>query len=322
MLSLILIALAAVLPAEPATLRVLQFNVLYGGDPRPELGNGHPLQNKPRHSEIAAVIRETKADVVVVCEMTRAARTRLPELLSEYDLIGDLFIRRTLAAEPIRDVPLPPKHTQDPSGALLRLANGTQLAVFGTHWRPQPDMLERARVESLVAPLTPARVAQLAADDSVLAPAKATLDALRPWLARGAAVLLAGDLNQASHLDWTRRAADSKVARWAGATCPEVPWGGTRHLESGGLVDAYRAVYPNEISHRGDTWTPAYADGTPGRRSFAAQYAARIDYVFIGGPCRAQAAWVVGEPGPYSDVAHEPWVSDHRAVLVEIAVGH
>ncbi|MER7332900.1 MULTISPECIES: hypothetical protein [unclassified Micromonospora] len=46
----------------------------------------------------------------------------------------------------------------------------------------------------------------------------------------------------------------------------------------------------------------------------------RIDFVFAGGPATTRDSWIVGETGPYTDLAIDPWVSDHRAVLSEFEV--
>lgn len=322
-LALLAAACLAAEPSEPAPgktrLRVLAFNILYGGDARSELGPGHPLQGRPRHAEIAAVIRESQADIVVLCETTPGSRNRLPALLPEYDAIGDLLVLRSLGARPLETERLPPKHMTGGPAAHLRLANGTDLAVLGTHWRPHPDAIEQARLASLAGPVTADRIRELALSPSGIASAEATVAAVRPLLEKGFAVIVAGDLNQASHLDWTERGR--AVRRWAGGETPAIPWEGTRRLAAAGLVDAYRAARPDEAKSPGDTWTPAYPEGTPGRRPWADQYSARIDYIFTGGPCRPLRAWVVGEPGSAAEITREPWVSDHRAVLAEVEVG-
>ncbi len=43
----------------------------------------------------------------------------------------------------------------------------------------------------------------------------------------------------------------------------------------------------------------------------------RIDFVFVRGATVADA-WIVGETGPRTDLAVDPWPSDHRAVLAEV----
>lgn len=309
---------AALAGAEPARLRVLEFNVLYGGDPRAELGADNPLNNKPRHAAIAALVRETRADIVILCETTAGSRAQLPALLPDHDAIGDLLIRRSLGARAL-DAPTPPKHMTGGPGATLRLPNGTDLVVFGTHWRGNPDTIEAARLASVAHQPEEAWTAKLAAHPSTVTAAQATAQAVEPWIRRGAAVVLAGDLNAASHLDWTARARS--LRRWAGGPTPEIAWEATKRLAEAGLVDVYRATHPDEVKSPGDTWTPPYPDGMPGRRPIADQYAARIDYIFIAGPCRPVDAWVIGERGSSAEMQRETWFSDHRAVLAEIEVG-
>lgn len=313
-----LLACAAALVGAPVRLRVLEFNILYGGDPRTELGAGHPFQGKPRHGAIAEVVRDVKADIVVLCETTPGSRAHLSAALDEFDAIGDLLIRKSLGARPFEG-PSPPKHMTGGPGAVLRVGPTTDLVVFGTHWRPSPDPIERARLASKQGALTPKLLQELAASPAASAAAEATCRAVEPWLRKGAAVIVAGDLNHPSHLDWTARAIS--LRRWQGGPTPAIDWKPTRLLAEAGLVDAYRAAHPDEVRFPGNTWTPAYPEATPGRRPYAEQYAARIDYVFTGGPCRPIGAWVVGETGSAVEIPRKVWVSDHRAVLVEVEVG-
>lgn len=316
--SIAMLAGVTALVGAPVKLRVLEFNVLYGGDPRTELGAGHPFQGKPRHEAIAEVIRETKADIVILCETTSGSRARLPALLSDYDAIGDLFVRKALAARPL-DGPRPPKHMTGGPGAILKVGPTTELVVFGTHWSPSPDPIERARLASKQGALTPELLQQLAASPPALAAAEATRKAVEPWLKKGAAVIVAGDLNHPSHLDWTARA--TSLRRWQGGATPAIDWKATRLLAEAGLVDAYRATHPDEVRFPGDTWTPAYPESTPGRRPYSDQYSVRIDFIFTGGPCRPVDAWVVGETGAAAEIPRKTWISDHRAVLAEVEVG-
>ncbi|MGE8427099.1 MAG: endonuclease/exonuclease/phosphatase family protein, partial [Sphingobacterium sp.] len=60
-------------------------------------------------------------------------------------------------------------------------------------------------------------------------------------------MILGGDLNTPSHLDWgknTKKIHHNLV----------VPWYSTKVLADIGLVDTYRTLNPNPITHPGITW--------------------------------------------------------------------
>ncbi len=67
--------------------------------------------------------------------------------------------------------------------------------------------------------------------------------------AKGRSVILGGDFNEPSALDWTdgtRNLFDHNGV--------VVPWESTRLLDQAGFVDAYRSKYPNPATHPGFTW--------------------------------------------------------------------
>lgn len=79
-------------------------------------------------------------------------------------------------------------------------------------------------------------------------------------------MILGGDLNTPSHLDWTaktRKIHNNLV----------VPWYSTKVLQDIGLVDTYRTLNPNPITHPGITWH------TKGENDDH-----RIDYIFYKSP--------------------------------------
>jgi exonuclease III len=123
-----------------------------------------------------------------------------------------------------------------------------------------------------------------------------------------AAVLVTGDFNEPSALDWTEEVVAT------GAKPIAVAWPTTGRLMEEGFVDAYRAVHPDPVAKPAYTWTPRYdeaaADDEPDR----------IDFVLVRGDgVTVTDAAIVGEDGPRSDIAVLPWPSDHRALVAEIS---
>jgi endonuclease/exonuclease/phosphatase family metal-dependent hydrolase len=124
-----------------------------------------------------------------------------------------------------------------------------------------------------------------------------------------AAILVTGDFNEPSHLDWT----EAVVA--AGMHPVAVEWPTTKRLTDAGFIDAYRAVFPDPVAKPAFTWTPMWST-----EDDPEDHHDRIDFVFARGDgLTVTEAAIVGETGPRSDIASDRWPSDHRAVVAEVA---
>jgi len=121
------------------------------------------------------------------------------------------------------------------------------------------------------------------------------------------AVFVTGDFNEPSGHDWTEAAVAAGQKRLA------VMWPTTATLEAEGFVDAYRAVHPDPVARPAYTWTPMYDETAED------DHPDRIDCVLgRAAGLAVQDAWIVGETGPRTDLAVDPWPSDHRAVMAEV----
>jgi len=67
--------------------------------------------------------------------------------------------------------------------------------------------------------------------------------------AKGSIILVGGDFNEPSHLDWEE--ASKELFDHKGAV---IPWPCTLMLQNAGFVDTYRELYPNPVTHPGFTW--------------------------------------------------------------------
>ncbi|WP_107047705.1 endonuclease/exonuclease/phosphatase family protein [Streptomyces albus] len=144
---------------------------------------------------------------------------------------------------------------------------------------------------------------------------KHILAPLAPYLARAEEepVLVIGDFNSPSHLDWT-----SEVCT------PPFNWPVTQFLEDAGFTDSYRAVHPEPTADPGLTWSPVtlWREGLQ-----RVEPQDRIDFIFHkGSRLRAldSRTLVTGCPAPAEEHPawqHHPryryntWPSDHAAVL-------
>lgn len=98
--------------------------------------------------------------------------------------------------------------------------------------------------------------------------------------ADGYNIILGGDFNEPSHLDWTE--ATCNLYDHHGLV---IEWPQTKSLEQAGYVDAFRAIYPNPLTHPGITF-PADNPLVPVKRltwTPRADERERIDYIFFKG---------------------------------------
>ncbi|MEM7261843.1 MAG: endonuclease/exonuclease/phosphatase family protein, partial [Planctomycetota bacterium] len=235
--------------------------------------------------------------------------------------VGSIYARY-----PVRRLP-------SPSGVTVaRVEVGSRsVVVINCHWRPYPygpyEVQERIRAGTL--PGDPSKFAAeiLRASDKVdgVKGRRETLEVVRSWRRRGETVVLTGDFNEPSHLDWTARAARDGLDRWVSnpSATPlrfAIPWRGSRELRALGLRDVYRDRFPNEVTHPGNTWTPRYEKEESDRREWGEQVLDRIDLVYVAGPgVKVIDAARVTEAGAGGErEVGEGWPSDHYAVWGEL----
>ncbi|MFJ4224266.1 endonuclease/exonuclease/phosphatase family protein [Microbacterium sp. NPDC089695] len=226
----------------------------------------------------------------------------------------------------------------------------TQIAAYGGHleYRYYATYLPRGYAGDVLAPGFPtewrgwnklsAPVTDveriLAANDASGRPAAAA--ALTADMAAereaGRITMMGADMNEPSALDWTDSTADLYDHNGVVA-----PWQTTAVLRDGGLVDAYRAMYPDPVTHPGFTW-PADTPGVDVSQLAWAPEADerdRIDYLFFAPDERLTltSTRLVGPVGdivrgaralPVSDeeifTPQTRWTSDHKGLQSQFVV--
>jgi endonuclease/exonuclease/phosphatase family metal-dependent hydrolase len=106
-------------------------------------------------------------------------------------------------------------------------------------------------------------------------------------------LILAGDFNSGSHLDWTAKNKANKYHKI-------IPFPSTIAFESKGFIDAYRKVWKDESLYHGLTYSPLFKEG----------YMDRIDFVYYKGNR------IVPIEAKVIDSSTSFFPSDHGAVLV------
>ncbi|MEU7641955.1 HAD-IA family hydrolase [Streptomyces sp. NPDC039016] len=128
-------------------------------------------------------------------------------------------------------------------------------------------------------------------------------------------VLLVGDFNAPSHLDWTQATAPLQCGYGP------VGWPVTKAAEDTGLRDSYRVAHPDPLRDPGATWSPVHDTHEDG--SGRAEPQDRIDYVLYAGArleVHDATAYVSGTNALFPDVAGNDWPSDHAAVLTTFSL--
>ena len=259
-------------------LRVLAWNIWHGGRRK---GRDEGVQR------VVEVIEDSRADIVLMQE-TYGSGPRISGRLG-----FDYYLRSSnlsvMSRFPIEDV--------------HRLYQGFRLG--GATIRLRPDLAIQAY--SLWINYLPSVESQLAAGATAEALAAADAETrgkemndilaeLLPHVATvpGMPVLVGGDFNSGSHLDWTPAA--SQLANHHGRV---VAWPVSLAMQAAGFVDTYRAAHPSPIEFPGTTWSPEFPESHPDR----------IDYVYVRGD-----RWNVLDSEVLSEHARG-WPSDHAAVL-------
>lgn len=123
-------------------------------------------------------------------------------------------------------------------------------------------------------------------------------------------VLLFGDFNAPSQLDWTEATADQHCG------VGDFEWPTSKIPLEAGLTDALREVYPDPATDPHITWSPIYKtnDDYGGRD----EPMDRIDFIYYKGDLTPVDADTVvrGNPKPEPDQEDNEWTSDHKALIV------
>lgn len=305
-------------------LRVMTFNILQGGGNAGNVGFADSKFGGSRIDEIVDAIEAAKPDIVGVQEDCRDNRL-LDALGDDWRRQGSIYARL-----PLSEAKVQPYLT----AVKVHVSSSRTITVVNCHWLPPrngygPDVVQAAlRSGGLV---DSGKLAETAISRCTIAKGPrgydATLNLLRPSVDAGETVILTGDFNEPSHLDWTAAYAEHGQDRWVKNPTPHpmrfaIEWPGSSALARLGMIDSYRMIHPNEVTKPGFTWTPSYDEGTPGRRHYHDQCLDRIDRIYHFGPdCTPVAAEIVGETLHAAEIVPNcEWPSDHRAVVVEFSV--
>lgn len=299
--SAVLALLAAPALAEgEVELRIMSFNIWYGG-----------VQVSP--PQLVEILRAADADIVGLQEPD--GQTAAIAAAAGYPYVD--LRRHILSRVPLFDPKLGERTEQgqapyplagldaDAPHVWAMVAPGQVVALGNLHLSSDPygpDLLRDGA--------TPEEV--LAAENEVrLAEIDAYAAGMEPLVARGIPVVVTGDFNSPSHLDWTEAAKGSRPQQSV-----VLPWPVTQRMETAGFADAFRTAHPDPVARPGISYSP----GFPWPLQKEGESLDRIDYIFAAN-ATVRGAELWGEPGnPDVDRGFAPWPSDHRAVIADLTV--
>jgi len=295
-------------------LRVLVWNVLRGGN------------NVDQGPEKAlAVIRAAEPDIVLLQESydIDGDRPRLGEWLA-----SELGWNQHQAQSAHLCVLTPLElettffhHEWHGVGARIRTAQDHELLVWsiwidyrafvGYELRDNPAMSDKELLEAE------------SVRSNRLQQATAIIDHLRTsdQLASDMPLLVGGDWNTPSHLDWTEDTARVFKNRRT------LPLPVSKAMHKAGFTDVFRALHPNPVQHPGITWSPMFRGPRSGQEGTAQSFE-RIDRLYLKNPAEPSERWTLRPIA--ADVLPLVWEddsipadqrtfpSDHGALLVDL----
>ncbi len=134
-------------------------------------------------------------------------------------------------------------------------------------------------------------------------------------------LLVGGDWNTPSHLDWTKDTA--RVYKHRRDLALPV----SKAMNDAGFMDTFRAVHPNPVQHPGITWSPMFRGPAVGEEGTPQSFH-RIDRLYLKNPADVSERWslrsVAGKVLPlvWEDdsipVKERTFPSDHGALLMDL----
>jgi endonuclease/exonuclease/phosphatase family metal-dependent hydrolase len=270
------------LPEYSDSVTVMTWNIANGGKMD---GKYVGLQR------IADVIRDSGADIISLQESLGAGETIAGEL-------GYYLYRRSKNLSILSRFP-PAKsfnvYRPDHFGALEIAIDETKHIIIAPIWLSQnPNLSAYFQKSDARADTIEVREMETRGRE-----ANFMLSEIRPFLlnAQQTPVILAGNFNSGSHLDWTERNQENHNGL-------VVHFPATRFIEEAGFSDAYRTIFPDEVNIPGHTWSPIYKEGLQ----------TRMDFIFFQGDALIPSTTRVIDTTTYG------FPSDHAAVVVSFLV--
>lgn len=256
-----LFALAACAPQKESkkTLTVLSWNVWHGGHSKTYPGKGC--------EGTIGILKKSNADVILMVETYGAAPMVADSLGYQYNLISDnlcIYSRYPITGK----YAFPDSISTFNFGGVMIDVDGTPVRLFDTWLHYLPDMrlalTDKSEEDILAWEREGTREKEIHKILTVLRPMLAHADSIP--------VIMGGDFNVHSHLDWTEATRD--LYNHGGAV---VNWPVSTAMQEAGFKDSFREMNPDPATHLGVTWLTD-ADSLETERRMD-----RIDFIYYQG---------------------------------------
>lgn len=336
LLCLLLLATTLAKSQEKSEFTVLQWNIWQEGTKVPG-----------GYDAIVAEIVRLKPDFITFSEVRNYNKTRfcdriVQSLKEKGETYYSFYSYDTglLSRHPITDslTVFPEKNDHGSIYKMTSRINGHKIAVYTAHLDYLSDAYYNVRGydgstwEEIPIPQTVREVLEIndasLRDDAI----RDFIAAARKDIEEGTIVILGGDFNEPSHLDWTRETKD--LYDHNGLI---IPWTVPLLLDNAGFVDTYRSLYPDVLKYPGFTF-PSDNPLIPTEKLTWAPKSDerdRIDYVFYypHPAIELKDAVIFGPKGSIvknqrveetsEDTFLLPmgvWPTDHKGVLVKFGI--
>lgn len=278
----VLCALSALAEEKPKgkKIKVLQINAWHATTAVPEGFNG-----------LVRIIEQTDPDIVLLCETQNKAVNVVNKLVDTLQQLGNIYYGETsrnaglLSRYEIKDKDT--CCTSDVQGPMTKAyieIEGKTLVVYSAHldYRHYECYLPRGYSgttwKKLDSPVGDADVVltanRLSQRDETIA---MFIDDATVEIERGNLVMLGGDFNEPSHLDWQE---DTKFLRDHNGLV--INWDCSVMLTEMGMIDSYRQLFPDAVKYPGFTFPSANNAVPVSKLTWApeADERERIDFIY------------------------------------------
>ncbi|MDR1860245.1 MAG: endonuclease/exonuclease/phosphatase family protein [Bacteroidales bacterium] len=321
----------AVAKPTASSLKVLQLNTWINGN-RVEGGK----------EGLLATIEELQPDVVLLCELASDETTLSRYLQKELEAKGQKWFIDgqqkgcgILSKYELFDIKADTTIKGRPFVKAHIDVNGSKIAIYSAHLDHRyyaPYLSRGYSGEKWGEKITPVTDEQLILAENRKSTRNAGIDAFIADAEKerqcGNAVILGGDFNEPSHLDW-----QANTKNTFGRNGVAVNWEVSIKLQKAGYIDAYRQKYPNPLTHPAITWPAGNASAKLQSLFFCpeADERDRIDFIYysdnktitlentgVVGPAASVEKGKIVSDKSFKDAIITPqavWLSDHKGNL-------
>lgn len=283
---------------EPKQLKVMVWNILRGGHDDYLPADGRP--------DIIQIIKDSKADVVLMIETYGSAPMISEAIGFKYELISSnlcIYSRYPIT----KRIEYPEQISTFNFGGVEIDVDGQKVALFDTWLHYLPDT-RLAPVEK-----TEEEILSWEHEGSRDEEITKILQAINLYIVNtdSIPVIMGGDFNSHSHLDWTESTKD--MYNHGGVV---VDWKISRAMTDVGFKDTFREIYPDPVKEIGTTWLSDVRENKEDSLTFSRRD--RIDYLYSKGIKIKDSEFGVApiaKEFTYKDRKYDHFPSDHGFVV-------